>query len=70
MHGLRFWVELSFRILMIDAFQGAAIYELHHEKPDSCYAKTKTAQPISAFVFATQIVHVQFIFFLNLKFQA
>ena len=45
-------------------------------KPDFCiYAKTKaqisfavTAKLISAFVFATQIV--QFLFFLNPKFQA
>ena len=46
-------------------------------KPESAYAKTKaqisfavTAKLISAFVFATWIVHGPFLFFLNPKFQA
>ena len=46
-----------------------SLYELRHKKTVFAYAKTKTQISLAvAFVFATRIV--QFLYFLNLKFQA
>ena len=69
-------IMLIINILNTHVHVPVGINELHHEINGFCaYAKTKaqisftvTAKLISAFVFATRIV--QFLFFLNPKFQA